>query len=163
VTSASPQGGDIPPEHGISVLYDCFLLTQRLRPVLARGLEGAPLRGDEYAVYSLLAEQGPLSPTVLARRTGMPATTMSDYVRSMTQRGHLTRERDPRDARAALLQLTADGRAAWAETSQRFSQVAAEVERALGPHEGPVRSALARLTRVLAEVAETAPAHTTDP
>ena len=70
MTTPSPQGGDIPPEHGISVLYDCFLLAQRLRPVLARGLDGAPLRGDEYAVYSLLAEQGPLSPTVLARRTG---------------------------------------------------------------------------------------------
>ena len=102
-------GGDLPPEHGISVLYDCFLLIQRLRPVLARALDGAPLRGDEYAVYSLLAEQGPLSPTVLARRTGMPATTVSDHVRSMTDRGHLTREPHPQDGRAAVLRLTTSG------------------------------------------------------
>jgi DNA-binding MarR family transcriptional regulator len=163
VSNGSPQGGDIPPEHGISVLYDCFLLAQRLRPVLARGLDGAPLRGDEYAVYSVLAEQGPLSPTVLARRTGMPATTMSDYVRAMTGRGHVTRERDPRDARAAVLRLTTEGRTAWAQTSEQFSVVAAEVERALGPNEGPVRAALARLTQVLADVAAQAPAHTTDP
>jgi DNA-binding MarR family transcriptional regulator len=162
VTPPPPQGGDIPPEHGISVLYDCFLLAQRLRPVLARGLDGAPLRGDEYAVYSLLAEQGPLSPTVLARRTGMPATTVSDHIRTMSQRGHLTRERDPRDARAAVLRLTGTGREAWAQTSAQFSVVAAEVEHALGPSEGPVRAALARLTAALAQVAAKTPVHTTD-
>jgi DNA-binding MarR family transcriptional regulator len=158
-----PSGGDTAPEHAVSVLYDCFLLIQQLRPVLARGLEGTPLRGDEYAVYSLLAEQGPLSPTVLARRTGLPATTMSDHVRTMTLRGHLSRERDPRDARAALLRLTAEGLAVWAATSARFSVVAGQVERALGPQEGPVRAALARLTQVLSEVAEQTPVHTTDP
>src|SRR5262245_65491330 len=110
-------GGDLPPEHGISVLYDCFLLLQQLRPVLTQALDGAPLRGDEYAVYSLLAEQGPLSPTLLARRTGMPATTVSDHIRAMTDRGHLTREPNPQDGRAAVLRLTADGRAAWRATS----------------------------------------------
>ena len=163
MSTGIPQGGDVPPEQRISVLYDCFLLAQRLRPVLARGLDGAPLRGDEYAVYSVLAEQGPLSPTVLARRTGMPATTMSDFVRAMSRREHVSRERDPRDARASVLTLTAAGRAAWAETSAQFSVVAAEVERALGPHEGPVRAALARLTQVLADVAAMTPANTTDP
>ena len=147
-------GGDLPPEHGISVLYDCFLLLQQLRPVLTQALEGAPLRGDEYAVYSLLAEQGPLSPTLLARRTGMPATTMSDHIRVMTDRGHLTREPNPRDGRAAVLRLTADGRAAWRATSERFSVVAAQVQGRLGPHEGPVRAALARLTAVLAQVGD---------
>ncbi len=161
MSATGAAGGDLPPEHGISVLYDCFLLIQQLRPVLGRALDGAPLRGDEYAVYSLLAEQGPLSPTVLARRTGMPATTVSDHVRSMTDRGHLTREPHPQDGRAAVLRLTPSGLAAWRETSERFSVVAAQVERRLGPHEGPVRAALARLTAVLAEVGERDPVATT--
>jgi DNA-binding MarR family transcriptional regulator len=158
-----PRGGDQAPEHGVSVLYDCFLLGQALRPVLARALDGTPLRGEEYAVYSLLAEQGPLSPTVLARRTAMPATTVSDHVRAMTARGHLSREPDPRDARSALLSLTAAGREAWAQTSRSFSLVAGEVEAVLGPHEGPVRAALARLTESLQTVASPTLAHTTDP
>ena len=161
----SASGGDIAPEHGVSVLYDCFLLGQALRPVLARALDGTPLRGEEYAVYSLLAEQGPLSPTTLARRTAMPATTVSDHVRAMSTRGHLSRSPDPKDARAVLLRLTDAGREAWAATSRSFSLVAAEVEAALGPHEGPVRASLARLTSTLQAVAEdrASLATTTDP
>ena len=89
----------------------------------------------------------------------------------MTDRGHLSREPHPQDGRAAVLSLTATGRAAWRETSERFSVVAAQVERELGPHEGPVRAALARLTAVLATVGDSgdarawstaAPGDTTD-
>lgn len=140
------------PEHQISVLYDCFLLNQRLRPVVARAVDGTPLRAEEYAVYSLLAEQGPLPPTVLARRTALPATTVSDHVRAMTRRGHLRREPNPHDSRSALLSLTDAGRDAWWATSRSFSAVAGEVERLLGEDEAAVRAALARLTEVLAAV-----------
>ena len=79
------------------MLFDLFALNQRLRRLLALALADAGLRADEYAVYSLLFDQGPLTATQMAVRMAMPLTTVLDYLRTMDARGHLRRARHPRD------------------------------------------------------------------
>lgn len=78
------------------------------------------LRPDDYAIYSVLFDEGPHAPTDLARRVGMPPTTMSHYVRSMLERGHVEREVVAMDRRSFRLRLTAAGLAAHGRASAAF-------------------------------------------
>src|SRR5215469_11868746 len=96
-------------DRGISLLFDVFVVHQRVRALLARALVGCELRADEYAVYSVLFERGPLTPTQLAAGLAMPVTTTLDYLRAMTRRGHVRRARNPADGRSYMVSLTMEG------------------------------------------------------
>jgi DNA-binding MarR family transcriptional regulator len=93
----------------ISFLFDLFATGHRVRALLVQTMAGAGLRPDEYAIYSAVLKAGPLSISELAQIVGMPLTTVSDYVRSMTSRGHARRSRNPADSRSYLVVLTEDG------------------------------------------------------
>jgi DNA-binding MarR family transcriptional regulator len=72
----------------------------------------SPLKPDEYAVYSLLYDTGPITPSEMAQLLGMPATTMSDYARTMVERRHAIRHPNPEDQRSYRLALSRRGVAA---------------------------------------------------
>jgi len=133
------------PERTISLLFDLFVLNQHVRRLLAAGLAGAPLRADEYAVYSLLFEQGPLTSTDMSRRLGLPLTTLLDYLRAMDERGHLRRRPHPRDGRAQHLALTLKGISAQRRTNAHWELVRAQLEDSLAMPRGEVRRALQAL------------------
>jgi DNA-binding MarR family transcriptional regulator len=92
-----------------SLLLQVFALDQRAGTLLRTALAGAPLRPDEFAVYSVLRLLGTTTPTVLGRAVGMPPTTLSTYLRRMTEAKHVRRRRNPADGRSALVTLTASG------------------------------------------------------
>ena len=97
------------PDSHLSVLFDLFAAEQRVRTLVLRAMADAPLTPDEYAVYSVLFDEGPHAPTELAHRVGMPPTTMSHYVRAMLDRGHAVRQVVAADRRSYRLALS-DGR-----------------------------------------------------
>ena len=97
-----------------------------------------------------------LTPTELARWMSAPATTVSSYVRRLSARGHLERERN-RDGRSYVLRLTEAGRAAHAAAGARFLPALEEVVAALGAQEPEVRRALAVLRRSLDDVLRPGP------
>jgi DNA-binding MarR family transcriptional regulator len=114
----------------LSFLFDLFVLGHRVRGLLSQTMAGAGLRPDEYAVYSAVLKVGPLTISELAQAMGMPLTTVSDYVRTMTGRGHARRSRNPADSRSYLVALTEDGvaahhaaRAGFTEAINRIRQV----------------------------------------
>ena len=84
-------------DRDVSLLFDVFVVHQRVRSLLARALSGTELRADEYAVYSVLFERGPLTPTQLAAGLAMPVTTTLDYCRAL--------DADPPAGRASGLGL----------------------------------------------------------
>jgi DNA-binding MarR family transcriptional regulator len=86
-----------------------FAISQQLSALLSRALADAPLTPDEFAVYSVLKWTGPTTPTRLAADLGMRASTMSHYLRRMTDRGHLDRRPNPNDGRSSLVALTGAG------------------------------------------------------
>jgi len=104
----APDTG-IAPRVPRNPVYTLFVTNQRIRGLLASALRDAPIRSDEYGVYSAVYMAGTLTLTQLARSTGMPLTTVADYVRSMVERGHLERRPNPDDRRSALLRLTPAG------------------------------------------------------
>src|SRR2546426_9870485 len=98
---------------------------------MTAALADVGLRADEYAVYSLLLEQAPLTATEMARRMGMPLTTLLDYLRVMDERRHLRRERHPRDGRAQQLSLTMAGLAEQRRTHRAWGGKRLHIRRAL--------------------------------
>jgi DNA-binding MarR family transcriptional regulator len=107
---------------GPSILFDFFAASQRVKLLLADAMADCGLRPDEYAVYSALVDGGASSPTRLAEVVGMPPTTMSHYVRTMLERGHLRRQSNPLDRRSAILALTATGRSAHRRAAVAFEE-----------------------------------------
>lgn len=89
-----------------------FALDHRLAALLGDCLESAPLSPGDFAVTSALNLVEPVRPSDLAAVLGMRPTTLSNYLRRLAADGLLVREPHPTDGRAALIRLTARGRAA---------------------------------------------------
>lgn len=132
-------------DRGISLLFDVFVVNQRLRALLGRALSGCELRADEYAVYSVLFGRGPLTPTQLAATLAMPVTTTLDYLRVMTRRGHVRRTRNPADGRSYTVSLTGDGLSAHQRTNAEWNVAVRRLEEALSIPVPQVRAALQAL------------------
>jgi DNA-binding MarR family transcriptional regulator len=150
----TPQHPRKPAPRGsrLSLLFELFAAEQRVRTLIGRAMADVELRPDEYAVYSVLFDEGPHTPTDLARRVGMPPTTMSHYVRSMLERRHAVRQVVPTDRRSFELALTDTGLAVHAEASRAFNEAYDRFDRALQVDEG----AAVRVLRAIATAAATA-------
>ena len=138
---------------GLSVLFDLFATEQRVRVLVTQAMVDSPLRPDEFAVYSVLVDEGPHAPSALAQRVGMPPTTMSHYVRALLERGHAERRLDPDDRRSFRLTLTDDGRRAHAAAARTFREADRRFLAALPIDEDAARAALAAIGRAADEAA----------
>jgi DNA-binding MarR family transcriptional regulator len=83
-----------------------FALGQQVRALLDHTFGSAPLRPDEFAVYSALRLTGETTPAALAGELGMGRPTLSNWLRRMQAAGHLTRRPNPADGRSSLVALT---------------------------------------------------------
>ena len=135
----------VPERAQVSLLFDFFVTAQRLRRVLTDGLAPSGMRPDEYAVYSLLFEKGPLTATEMADYLAMPLTTVLDYLKAMTAAGHLVRTTHPFDGRALQLSLNRSGIAAQRRANHHWEVVRKEIEEGLSIPVTRVRRALLAL------------------
>ena len=100
-----------------------FLLVFALgQQVLDHTFSTAPLRPDEFAVYSALRLIGATTPAALADELGMGRSTVSNWLRRMESRGHLRRRRNPADGRSRLIELTPPAVALTEACFPAFSQ-----------------------------------------
>jgi DNA-binding MarR family transcriptional regulator len=129
----------------ISLLFDLFAVYQRVGGVVSLALDGAGLRGDEYAVYSVLFDLGPLTATEMAGHLGMPLTTVLDYLRVMDRRRHIVRVRHPVDGRARQIRLSPQGLAAHRRASAAWQRMADLVDASLALPVDRVRQSLQAL------------------
>jgi DNA-binding MarR family transcriptional regulator len=146
------------PDSHLSVLFELFATQQRVRTLLLGAMAGAALTPDDYAVYSVLFDEGPQTPSDLARRVGMPPTTMSHYVSALTGRGHAVRRIVPADRRSYRLALTDAGLRAHADASRTFAEADHRFIAALAMGEDDARDAL----RAIGEAASSAAASLAD-
>ena len=102
----------------------------------------SPLTPEEYAVYSVLFDEGPHAPTELARRSGMPPTSMSHFVRAMFERDHAKRAPSEEDRRSYRIVLTDAGLRAHAASSAAFAEADERFVRALAIDEEEARAVL---------------------
>lgn len=138
-------GQRVPNRADVSMLFDLFVAAQRVRRVLADGMAESGLRPDEYAVYSLLFEHGPLTATEMSELLGMPLTTVLDYLKAMNATGHLEKTPHPSDGRALQLRLSRAGVAAHKRAHDHWNVVRARLEDGLPMPIDQVRRALQAL------------------
>jgi DNA-binding MarR family transcriptional regulator len=141
----------------ISLLFDLFVVSNRVRVLLRQAMANVGMQPDEYAIYSAVFKVGPLTISELAAIVGMPLTTVSGYVQAMTSRGHARRWSNPSDSRSFLVALTDEGLAAHRAARVSFTKVINRLRRALPLPEQEVIRALHALDdaadHVLAELA----------
>jgi DNA-binding MarR family transcriptional regulator len=141
-------------ERDISLPFDVFALSQRLGAYLDRALAGTGMRPVEYALYSLLLEAGPRTPSELAAALGVPASTMSGYLRPMLERDHARKIPNPTDGRSFRVVLTDAGRAAQRRANPAFSHAKDAITAELERPEQEVRGALAEIADAIERAAE---------
>lgn len=73
------------------------------------------LSPETIALLDHLAAAGPLTAGELARHVDRAPSTLTEMVDHLVEKGLLTRDRDPADARRSLIWLTDDGQAALIE------------------------------------------------
>jgi DNA-binding MarR family transcriptional regulator len=129
----------------ISLLFDFFVTSQRIRRVLADAMAESGMRPDEYAVYSVLFDEGPLTATEMSEALGMPLTTVLDYLKAMSSEGHVDRTPHPGDGRALQLRLNRSGVAAHRRAHDHWEVVRKQIEGNLSVPVGQVRRALQAL------------------
>jgi DNA-binding MarR family transcriptional regulator len=130
-------------ERGISLPFDVFALSSRLGAYLDRALDGTGLRPREYAIYSLMLEAGPRTPSELANALGVPPSTMSGYIKPMLERGHARRIPNAADGRSFRVELTEAGLAAQRKVRPAFNAADRAILAKLDRSEPEVRDALA--------------------
>jgi DNA-binding MarR family transcriptional regulator len=133
-----------------NVLYDVWRVSRRVGTLLDTALEPVGIGASDFGLYSLLAMEGPLTPSELARRSAAPASTISQALNRLEGRGHVERRPNAHDARSTMVGLTAAGRELHRRASAPFVTTLSSLEDELGEDGDRVRAGLYRLEVALA-------------
>ena len=97
----------------------------------------------------------PVTPSMLAAETGLPPTTIRDYVRRLVERGDARKVANPADGRSYHLVLTPKGQRlahrGWPAVVAAFKRVAPHLERPAAEHVTATRELRGALKRAIAE------------
>ena len=92
-----------------NLLADIWLLSSVSTSLVAEELADSTLSVDEFALYGLISDLGPVTATQLSQWTGMSATTLSALLRRCQARGELARTPNAADRRTVFVELTEQG------------------------------------------------------
>ena len=100
----------------------------------------------------------PVTPGTLASETGLPPTTIRDYVRRLVERGDVRKVPNPHDGRSYHLVLTRKGQAVanrgWPAVLAAFRRMAPHLERPAAEHLTASRELRRAVQQALAETDE---------
>ena len=91
--------------------------TQRIHLATAQG--DVEIDRSAYGIMARLVDEGPQRLGALAQSFGLDPSTITRQVQALEQSGWVARHTDPSDRRAALLDLTPEGREAFLGTRER--------------------------------------------
>ena len=97
--------------HRNTVLLQLWTAAHMAERLVDEHLQRLGVSDEQFALLSLIGLYGPVTPTALATRMGVPLTTLADAVRRLDARGEIERLPNPEDGRSHLLTLSAVGHA----------------------------------------------------
>lgn len=136
------------------LLYAVWTAAHAVGGLLDRALQGSGLNADEFGFYSAVYENRPVTPAKIAEKVGMPATTVSSFLKRLIARGHISKVKNPSDGRSFLVELTPAGMAVFEEAGSRFWPAQQAVMAELGPVTERVYETLSRLTEAVIAATE---------
>jgi DNA-binding MarR family transcriptional regulator len=128
-----------------NVLFQTYIAGQRLAALLDRHLETAGAPSNDFGLLSALGIWGPITPTELASRIGMPPTTLSSALARTSERGFVRRLPNPDDGRSYLVELSEEGDRAWRAGWPALRAVLARLEQELAGSLDDVQKAIDQL------------------
>jgi DNA-binding MarR family transcriptional regulator len=118
-------------------------------------LRAAKVSPQHFSFLGWIAMLEPVTPGELAAETGMPPTTIRDYVRRLTERGDVRKVRNPADGRSYHLVLSVKGRRlmdrGWPAVKAAFTRLEPHLERDAGDYVERLRELRAALRVTLAQ------------
>jgi DNA-binding MarR family transcriptional regulator len=132
-----------------NIYVDIWLIAQLTSRHVSEMMGDSPLTVDEFALYGLIADLGPLTSSDLVRATGMSPTTLSSLVRRCETRGELERTPNPHDARSMHLSLTPRGYEVYAQVVPSLLEGITALVDELGERHQPTRLTLQELDAAL--------------
>jgi DNA-binding MarR family transcriptional regulator len=106
----------------LTVFWDIGVVSRLTAMVVDEALDGLGVTAREYALISVVRAQGPLTPTEVSERTGIPAPSVSRMVRSLHDRGLLREGPNPEDRRSRIVSITEDGIRLIADAQNGFGR-----------------------------------------
>jgi DNA-binding MarR family transcriptional regulator len=126
-----------------------MMLNEAVSEALSGPIREAGLSLGTFGLLSAVkAGRGRVNQAELAERLGITPPSLCEAVRTATQRGLVEQSPDPRDKRAKMVTLTANGKAALDKVQKALQQLERELERQFSEKD------LGQATRVLALAAE---------
>jgi DNA-binding MarR family transcriptional regulator len=113
-----------------SILQEVYSTGMLMGVLVSAELEEIGVSPRLFSFLGWVALLEPVTPSTLSAETGMPPTTVRDYVRELVERGDVRKVRNPDDGRSYLLELTAQGR----RVSERGRPALTEAFAKLEPH-----------------------------
>jgi DNA-binding MarR family transcriptional regulator len=110
-------------------------------------LRDAGMAPELFSFLSWVRLLEPVTPGRLAAETGLPPTTIRDYLRRLRERGDIVRRPNPSDGRSYLVKLTPQGR----RLVDRGAPIVGNVFRRVEPHLARPSREYADLVRELRE------------
>jgi DNA-binding MarR family transcriptional regulator len=145
---ANPAGHDA---HLMQALYTAGSLVAVL---VGEELEAAGVAPELFSFLGWVRLLEPITPGGLAAETGMPPTTIRDYIRRLVERGDVRRVPNPSDGRSYHLVLTAQGRRlsdrGWPAVVTAFQRLEPHLGRPAGEYLAVVEEIREGLKRALA-------------
>jgi len=128
-----------------NVLFQTYITGQRLAALLERHMDTAGIAGTPFGLLSALGIWGPITPTELSARIGMPPTTLSSALARASAQGYIRRAPNPNDGRSHLVELTEEGDRAWRAGWPALRSALARLEQELAGSLDDVQDAIDRL------------------
>lgn len=133
-------------------LYSTGLLVGLL---VDRELARAGVSQQLFSFLGWVSTLQPVTPGTLAAETGLPPTTIRDYVRRLVQRGDLRRVPNPSDGRSYFLVLTPKGQRVasrgWPAVLAAYGRIARHLERPAAEHLTAARELREAVKQALAD------------
>ena len=145
-------------ERDAALLQELYTAGVLVAVLVNEELERVGVLPDLFSFLGWVYSLQPVTPGTLAAETGMPPTTIRDYVRRLVERGDLRKVANPADGRSYHLVLTAKGRRlaerGWPAVLEAFRRLESHLERPTAEHLDSVEELRRALKLALAESAK---------